>query len=137
MAATKTGCLDVKKTFTKRPSGSPRQVKRTLSTIPETSTLLTSTKPSSQPLSLFCRERERERERERDQKRRKEVDTHTYTHTSIERERERDEIFFSFSFFLFFGFWVWKRRVMGGLEEKAFGFGRETVGSCSTGKKKK
>ena len=25
---------------------------------------------------------------------------------------------------------------MGGLEEKAFGFGRETVGSCSTGKKK-
>ena len=78
----------------------------------------------------MSREREREREKERiiDQKRRKETDTHTHT------PRERYEIFFSVSFF---GFWVWKRRVMGGLEEKGFGFGRETVGSCSTGEKKK
>ena len=80
---------------------------KTLSTIPETSTLLTSTKPSSQPLSLLSREREREREKERiiDQKRRKETDTHTHT------PRERYEIFFSVSFF---GFWVWKRRILGG-----------------------
>ena len=31
----------------------------------------------------------------------------------------------------FFWFWVWKRRVMGGLEEKVFGFGREAVGSLA------
>ena len=63
MAATKTGCLDVIKKFTTRPSGSPRQTKRILSTVPESSTLLTSTKPSSQPLSLHVSpERERERE---------------------------------------------------------------------------
>ena len=37
---------------------------RPFSAIPETSTLLTSTKPSSQPLSFFCPQRERERERE-------------------------------------------------------------------------
>ena len=42
---------------------------------------------------------------------------------------------FLFSFFLFFGFWVLKRRVMGGLEEKGFGFGREAV--CIIGKRRK
>ena len=47
--------------------------------IPETSTLLTSTKPLSQPLSLFCPERERERERIIDQK---------WKHTHTHRERE-------------------------------------------------
>ena len=82
-------------------------------------------------------ERERERERENYRSEKKKGSKYTYIHTHIDRERERDEIFFSFSFFLFFGFWVWKRRVMGGLEEKGFGFGRETVGCCSTGKKKK
>ena len=43
--------------------------------------------------------------------------------------------FFLFFLFFFFGFWVWKRRVMSGLEEKGFGFGRETV--CGTGKRMK
>ena len=78
----------------------------------ETSTLLTSTKPSSQPLSLFCPERERERERERENHR-SEKETYTHTHTP----RERDMGFFLFSFFFF---WVL------GLEEKGHGwFGRE------------
>ena len=33
-----------------------------------------------------------------------------------------------------YGFWVWKRRVMDGLEEKGFGFGRENV--CRNSKRK-
>ena len=69
---------------------------------------------------------ERERERIIDQKRRKETDTHTYTHIDREREREMRYSFLFFSF-SFFGFWVWKRRVMSGLEEKGFGFGREAI----------
>ena len=44
------------------------------------------TKPSSQPLSLFCPERERERII--DQKRKKETDIHTHPHRERERERE-------------------------------------------------
>ena len=32
-----------------------------------------------------------------------------------------------------YGFWIWKRRAMGGLEEKGFGIGREAV--CWYGKK--
>ena len=92
MAATKTGCLDVIKKFTKRPSGSPHQAKRILSTIPETSTLLTSTKPSSQPLSLLCPEKERERERKNHRSEKKKGNRYTYihTHTHTERERERE-----------------------------------------------
>ena len=65
--------------------------------------------------------RERERERENHISEKKKGNTHTHT----PREKERDMIY-SFS-----GFWVWKRRVMGGLEEKGFGFGREAVGSLA------
>ena len=34
-----------------------------------------------------------------------------------------------------YGFWIWKRRAMGGLEEKGFGIGREAV--CGYGKKRR
>ena len=102
MAATKTGCLDVIKKFTKRPSGSPRQTKRILSTVPESSTLLTSTKPSSPPLSLYVsREREREREsheseKKKRKKKKKQIQTRTPTQQQggRERERERDAIYY-------------------------------------------
>ena len=56
------------------------------SAILESSTLLTSTKLSSQPLSLFCPERERERERENNISEKKKGNTHT--HTPRERKRE-------------------------------------------------
>ena len=79
---------------------------KTLSTIPETSTLLTSTKPSSQPLSLLSRERERERERKNHRSEKKKGNRYTYTH----REREIWDILFSFFF------WVL------GLEEKDLGW---------------
>ena len=83
------------KKFTKRPSGSPRQTKRILSTVPESSTLLTSTKPSSPPLSLYVsREREREKERVMNLKinkiKEKETDTNTNANTATGRERERE-----------------------------------------------
>ena len=90
------------KKVTKRPSGSPRQTKRILSTVPESSTLLTSTKPSSPPLSLYVsREREREREsheseKKKRKKKKKQIQTRTPTQQQggRERERERDAIYY-------------------------------------------
>ena len=90
------------KKFTKRPSGSPRQTKRILSTVPESSTLLTSTKPSSPPLSLYVsRERERERESHESEKKKEKRKRNRYKHErqhsnregEREREREREMLF--------------------------------------------
>ena len=81
------------------------------------------------------------------------VETHTHTHTEgiIDQKRKNHRLEkkkgnrytyihtprergMRYSFFFFFWFWVWKRRVMSGLEEKDFGFGREAI--CRYWKKK-
>ena len=67
---------------------------------------------------------ERERKNHRSEKKKGNIHTHW-------EWKKRYEIFI----FPLFGFWVLKRRVLGCLEEKGFGFGREAV--CSTTKRRK
>jgi hypothetical protein len=107
--------------LTKRPSGSPRQGNRTLSTIPHISH---STKTIT---SIITASRERERERERDtwyiyiymhdslrnrispfqKKRRK--NKQADSQTDRERERERERYYYYFFLFFFWGRSGWLR----------------------------
>jgi hypothetical protein len=112
--------------LTKRPSGSPRQGNRTLSTIPHISH---STKTITSIITA-SRERERERERERymvyiyiyihdslrnrispfQKKRRKNKQADSQTDRERERERERERDIIIIFFFLFLG----KKRLVEG-----------------------
>jgi hypothetical protein len=83
MAATN-GCLFVIQSVTKRPSGSPRQGNRTLSTIPQISH---STKTIT---SIIIASRQRERERERERKKWNFKEKKKEKAMMIHRDRDRE-----------------------------------------------